>query len=133
MWTFFQDEQGERPRWLDEATAERYRQVWRAGMEGGLNYYRASPLRPPTSPADPIHGLVLDDAMVNVRVPTQVLWGERDRALRPGLLDGLERWVPQLNVRRVPEASHWIVHEQPALVAGTIESMLSPSSPQTTT
>jgi pimeloyl-ACP methyl ester carboxylesterase len=51
-----------------------------------------------------------------VRVPTTVLWGERDRALLPGLLEGLERWVPRLQVERVPDASHWIVHEQPERV-----------------
>jgi pimeloyl-ACP methyl ester carboxylesterase len=53
-------------------------------------------------------------------VPTTVLWGERDLALLPGLLDDLERWVPQMRLVRVPEASHWIVHEQPTLVTEEI-------------
>jgi pimeloyl-ACP methyl ester carboxylesterase len=57
---------------------------------------------------------------VTVRVPTTLLWGERDRALLPGLLDGLDRWVPQLSVQRVPEATHWIVHEQPRRVADEV-------------
>jgi pimeloyl-ACP methyl ester carboxylesterase len=66
----------------------------------------------------------LPDEAVTVRVPTTVLWGERDVALRPGLLRGLERWVPQLDLRCVPEGSHWLVHEQPALVASTIEELI---------
>ena len=41
-------------------------------------------------------------------------------ALLTGLLDGLERWVPDLRVARAPEASHWIVHEQPTLVTEEI-------------
>jgi len=45
-------------------------------------------------------------------------------ALGPGLLDGLARWVPDLAVIRVPDASHWIVHEQAALVAQTIRRLL---------
>jgi pimeloyl-ACP methyl ester carboxylesterase len=57
-------------------------------------------------------------------VPTTVLWGEQDVALRPGLLRGLERWVPQLELRRVPEGTHWLVHEQPALVAATIAEQI---------
>ena len=65
------------------------------------------------------------DEMVTVRVPTTVLWGERDRALLPGLLGGLERWVPQLDVRRVPDASHWLVHEQPRRVADEILRLLA--------
>jgi pimeloyl-ACP methyl ester carboxylesterase len=62
----------------------------------------------------------LPDEAVTVRVPTTVLWGERDVALRPGLLEGLERWVPDLEIVRVPQASHWIVHERPELLVQTI-------------
>lgn len=119
LWRSFGD-----ARWLTPALRERYREVWTAGLEQQLNYYRASPLRPPTAPGDPIHTLTLPDAMVTVKVPTTVLWGERDQALLPGLLDGLERWVPQLRLVRVPDASHWIVHERPALVADEIKLAL---------
>ena len=54
-----------------------------------------------------------------------MLWGERDLALLPALLDGLEHWVPRLQIRRVPEASHWIVHEQPERVARTVAALLN--------
>jgi len=111
--------------WLDESMRERYRAVWRQGLEGALNYYRASPLRPPLRPDDAIHTLVLPDEAVTVRVPTTVLWGEGDTALPLALLDGLEAWVPDLELQRVPGATHWLIHEQPALVAGTIARLLS--------
>jgi pimeloyl-ACP methyl ester carboxylesterase len=111
--------------WLDGSTRERYRAVWRQGLEGALNYYRASPLRPPVSAEDAIHTLVLPDEMVTVRVPTTVLWGEGDTALPLALLDGLEAWVPDLQLQRVPGATHWLIHEQPALVVGTIARLLS--------
>lgn len=111
--------------WLDELTRERYRAVWRQGLEGALNYYRASPLRPPLGPDDAIHTLVLPNEAVTVRVPTTVLWGEGDTALPLALLDGLEAWVPDLELQRVPGATHWLIHEQPALVAGTISRLLS--------
>jgi pimeloyl-ACP methyl ester carboxylesterase len=120
LWPFF----GDAP-WLDAATRERYRAVWSRGMTGPLNYYRASPLRPATASDDAITRVELPDAAVTVTVPTWVLWGERDHALRPGLLDGLERWVPKLQVERVPEASHWIVHEAPARVVEAIEGALA--------
>jgi pimeloyl-ACP methyl ester carboxylesterase len=60
---------------------------------------------------------------VTVRVPTTVLWGMADTALAPGLLEGLEQWVPQLNLIRVPEGSHWIVHEQPERVAALVAEL----------
>jgi pimeloyl-ACP methyl ester carboxylesterase len=119
LWPFFDGAE-----WLTPAVQAQYRAVWDAGLDGPLDYYRASPLRPPAGPDDPLHTLVLPDSAVTVRVPTTLLWGERDRALLPGLLDGLERWVPQLRLLRVPEASHWIVHEQPGRVAAEIRRAL---------
>lgn len=123
LWPFFGE--GARGSWLTPEVMDRYREVWRAGLQGALNYYRASPLRPATAPDDALLKVDLDDAAVTVGVTTHVLWAEQDQALLPGLLDGLERWVPKLTIERVPEASHWIVHEQPARVAATIRRLLA--------
>ncbi|MCY7315585.1 MAG: alpha/beta fold hydrolase [Rubrivivax sp.] len=126
LWPFL----GE-PAWLTPAVRAQYRQAWLnqgRGLTGALNYYRASPLRPPTGADDPLHQLQPPDAAVTSRVPTTVLWGERDAALRPSLLTGLERWVPQLQLVHVPDASHWIVHEQPRLVTEVIVSLLGGSA-----
>ena len=110
--------------WLTPEVKERYRATWRGGLSGPLNYYRASPLRPVRGVDQALNKLALDDAAVTVKVPTHVLWGDQDHALLPGLLEGLERWVPTLTLERVPEASHWIVHEQPERVAATIRRLL---------
>jgi pimeloyl-ACP methyl ester carboxylesterase len=110
--------------WLTDALREKYRALWRHGLEGPLNYYRASPLKPPLTPADAIHTLAFAPEIVTVRVPTTVLWGDADLALPPFLLAGLEAFVDPLDVRVVAGASHWIVHEQPALVASTIERLI---------
>ena len=123
LWPFL-SQGGRTPAWLTPELRARYEASWAHGLTGPVNYYRASPLRPPAGPADPLHTLVLPDEAVTVRVPTTVLWGEQDVALGPGLLDGLARWVPDLAVIRVPDASHWIVHEQAALVAQTIRRLL---------
>ena len=116
------------PDWLTPAVREQYRQAWAndgRGLTGPLNYYRASPLRPPSGSDVAVHQVELPDEAVTSRVPTTVLWGEQDKALMPGLLEGLERWVPQLQVHRVAEASHWIVHEQPGRVVELIETLLT--------
>ncbi|HET9977507.1 MAG TPA: alpha/beta fold hydrolase [Burkholderiaceae bacterium] len=128
LWPWFSNGGG--GAWLDAATRERYREVWRCGLEGALNYYRASPLRPPLASDDAIHTLVLPPPVTTVRVPTTVLWGEADIALPSALLDGLAAFVPDLDLRRVPGATHWIVHEQPALVAGTIVELLAATPPR---
>jgi epoxide hydrolase 4 len=62
---------------------------------------------------------------VDVRVPTQVIWGERDHALGVELLDGLDRWVPDLEVHRIPTASHWVQQDEPELVTALMAEFLS--------
>jgi len=110
--------------WLNEATRERYRVVWRHGLQGPCAYYAASPLRPPR-PEDPGAAAVsIPHERLVVNVPTLVIWGMNDSALPPGLLSGLGAWVPELTLHREPEASHWIVHEMPERVASVIEAYL---------
>ncbi len=111
---------------MSDADRAAYIEAWSqpGALTGGLNYYRASPMYPPTD-ADPGPAkLQLKAADFTVRVPTLVLWGERDRALLTGCIEGLEPCVPQLKLVRVPEASHWIVHEQPERVASEIEAFI---------
>lgn len=127
MWRWFQDADGRPFDWLDEATRDQYRALWRGGpgLAGGCRYYAASPLRPPT-PQDPgAAGVTLPEEMLTVALPTLVLWGLRDEALLPELLDGLERWVPRMTLRRLPEASHWLVHEQPQQVIDHLADFLA--------
>jgi pimeloyl-ACP methyl ester carboxylesterase len=112
------------PAWLTEAVKEQYRAVWRCGLTGPLNYYRASPLKPPTPENDAVLKLELPPEFTTVRLPTKVVWGLDDTALPPGLLRGLEAYLPQGEIVRVPGASHWIVHEQPALIVEQIGSFL---------
>ena len=48
--------------------------------------------------------------------PTLVLWGERDLALHSSLVDGLQKHVADLTVKRFPDASHWLNEEKPVEV-----------------
>lgn len=109
------------PAWCAELV-----QAWSrpGGLTGGLNYYRASPLYPPTAEDPGAKKLQLKPEDFVVRMPTLVLWGERDTALLTGCLDGLAQCVPDLKLRRVPDASHWIVHEKPDLVCSEIETFV---------
>jgi pimeloyl-ACP methyl ester carboxylesterase len=62
--------------------------------------------------------------MFHVRIPTLVIWGERDVALLTGNLDGLEDHVDDLRVVRIPDASHWVVHEQPGRINALIRDFI---------
>ena len=127
------------PAWLTEAVREQYRTVWRgapgsppgSGLEGGLNYYRASPLRPPR-PGDPgAAGVSLPREMLTVDVPTLVIWALQDAALPPELIVGLGDWVPDLTLHTIEDATHWVVHEQPARVATLLQDFLTQNRPAT--
>ena len=48
---------------------------------------------------------------LKIPLPTLVIWGEKDTALLPGNLNGLDQVVPTLTVRRIPDGTHWVVRE----------------------
>jgi len=91
----------------DEAVA-RYREALaRPGaLTAALNWYRAALRHPPRLPQGPR----------TISVPTLVVWGEKDRYLGPGLAEGLDRWVPDLTLERLPDASHWVQADAPERV-----------------
>ncbi len=110
--------------WLTDAVKDQYRAVWSHGLRGGCNYYRSSPLRPPR-PEDPAAAAIdLPKSMLTVTLPTLVVWGMDDVALPPVLIDGLEDYIPDLTLHKVPGATHWIIHEHPALVINHLSDFL---------
>lgn len=66
-----------------------------------LNYYRAA-IRFPTPPGDDVRPIV---------APTLLIWGLRDPYLGVDLTRGLDRWVRDLRIVRLPNASHWVQND----------------------
>lgn len=115
---------GERAAWFDAATRERYHACWSRGLTGAVNYYRATPLHPPTDTEPGAKAITLDPAQWRCTVPVRMIWGERDPALLPGLLEGLPELVDDLEIVRIPEASHWVAHEVPDQVNQLLRNFL---------
>ena len=114
---------------LTDEVQLKYIEAWSqpGALTGGLNYYRASPLYPPASQQDEeqIERILnLPRNMLEVRVPTLVIWGEQDQALLLGNLDGLDTYVNDLTIKRIPDGTHWVIHEQPDLVNAIIREFL---------
>lgn len=59
-----------------------------------------------------------------VHVPTLVIWGEQDLAVDIHCLDGMEQYVPDLTVRRFPNASHWVQQDIPDEVNAALKEWL---------
>lgn len=114
---------------MTEEIRQRYVKAWSqpGALTGALNYYRASPLYPPTSNKDKerIKNIMdLPREMFDVNVATLVIWGELDQALLVGNLDGLEDYVDELIVKRIPDGTHWVIHEKPELVSSLIREFV---------
>jgi pimeloyl-ACP methyl ester carboxylesterase len=117
-------QEGIKQGYLNEEDRKAYVQAWSqpGALTGGLNYYRASHLGPFTGESDDI--LKLDPSLFTVNVPTLVIWGEEDTFLLPGNLEGLEKYVPNLTIKRIPDGSHWVIHEKPELINSLIREFI---------
>lgn len=119
-----------------EDDKQAYIKAWSqpGALTGGLNYYRAARVGPPapaktdgdSSPAgESATNFAPDPTKLTVKVPTLVIWGEKDTALLTGNLEGLDQFVPQLTIKRIPEGTHWVIHEKPAEVNGYIRDFIT--------
>jgi len=58
-------------------------------------------------------------------IPTLMIWGEQDTALGKELTYGTEAYVKNLQIKYIPQASHWVQQDQPELVNQYIHSFLN--------
>jgi pimeloyl-ACP methyl ester carboxylesterase len=119
--------EGLRQGYFTEADRQAYVEAWSqpGALTGGLNYYRAAKIGPPTGASDEAPHMKLNFPSLDVKAPTLVIWGEKDPYLLTGNLNGLDRYVRNLRVERIPDGTHWVVHEKPALVNSLIRSFLA--------
>lgn len=114
----------ERQGLMTNADKDAYLNAW--GQAGAitsmLNYYRATPLMPAEKAGADTLGL--NPERFKVGVPTFVLWGEKDHALILENLVGLEKFVPDLAIKRLPDVTHWVTHEAPDVVVSEIEGFI---------
>ncbi len=76
-------------------------------MTAALNYYRQLfRLRP----------LYARGGKTHISAPTLLIWGVQDIALGIELTNGLEQWVDNIEIKRIPDSGHWVQQEQPEKV-----------------
>ena len=100
-----------------DADIERYVEAMAqpGALTAAIHYYRAAMRRNPLR--------LMKDAR-RVDAPTLLIWGEKDRYLGPWLTKGLEKWVPDLRVECLPDASHWVMADAPDRVNGLMIDFL---------
>jgi pimeloyl-ACP methyl ester carboxylesterase len=89
-----------------------YRTAWSApgALRAMLDWYRAMPLTEPlTTP---------------IEAPVRILWGDADSALEPGLAEAALRYCRDGHIVRLPQASHWLHHEEADEVSSLLVEFL---------
>ena len=93
----------------------RYVEAWRqpGALRAMLNWYRGLVRYPVTL-----------DASRRIKVPVLLLWGERDRFLLAEMAESSIALCERGRLVRLPQASHWLQHEEPATVNRLIDEFL---------
>jgi epoxide hydrolase 4 len=121
-WEFFQDFlRDAQPPYTPEEI-KRYIEAWSqpGAATAMINYYRFA-VRHKSGEIRPI------------TAPTLVIWGERDRYLGPTLAEPHHDDVPNLDrVERLPDASHWVHHDEAERVNQLLIDFFAPALTSTT-
>jgi pimeloyl-ACP methyl ester carboxylesterase len=102
---------------------ERYIEAWSqpGAATGMINYYRSSVRTPPKQ---------AEAALRPIKAPTLVIWGQRDRYLGEELAEPEHDDVPNLDrVERLPDASHWVHHDEHERVNQLLTDFFAPALP----
>ena len=116
-WEFFQDFLRDAQPPYTREEMKRYIEAWSqpGAATAMINYYRFA-VRHSSGDIRPI------------AAPTLVIWGERDRYLGPTLAEPHHDDVPNLDrVERLPDASHWVHHDEPARVNQLLVDFFAPA------
>ena len=111
-----------RPGAFTSEDIERYVEAWSqpGALTATMNYYRAALRRSPWA---------TEARLRPIEAPTRVIWGERDRYLDPAVAEPHPGDVPNLEqVIRLPEASHWVQHDEPARVTQLLAEFFAPDA-----
>jgi pimeloyl-ACP methyl ester carboxylesterase len=102
---------------------ERYIEAWSqpGAASGMINYYRNSVRQSPKR---------AEAQLRPIQARTLVIWGEDDRYLGSELAEPDHDDVPNLDhVERLPDASHWVHHDEPERVTQLLTDFFALAAP----
>jgi epoxide hydrolase 4 len=123
-WRFFRNFLRDARPAYTPAEMERYVEAWSqpGAATAMINYYRAA-VRPPKGAKAELRP---------ISAPTLLIWGERDRYLGPGVREPDRADVPGLDrIERLPNASHWVHHDEAERVTQLLIDFFAPARPTT--
>ncbi|MFW6321730.1 MAG: alpha/beta fold hydrolase [Halohasta sp.] len=108
-----------RPGTFTTADMDRYRRAWSqpGAFTGMLNWYRAV-VRYRATPV-----------RQQVETPTLILWGVRDEFLNESMAHDSVEYCTDGRLQLVEGASHWILHEEPAVAVEALLDLVAEPTP----
>jgi len=105
-------QEGARSGTFGESHFDSYRRAWAepGALTAMLNWYRALFRHREDPPRE------------EVSAPTLILWGLNDQALVPGMATKSVRYCENGRLKRFPEATHWVPHEEPERVIDALRT-----------
>nr|CAB3242982.1 epoxide hydrolase 3 [Phallusia mammillata] len=101
---------------LSRQELDMYKYSTEGNMTHALNYYRAK---------NPLYvGLKLRCKTKVIKQPVLVIWGAKDPVLDKGMVPFHKKYVENLHVKIIEEASHMVLIDQPEQVHDAIEKFL---------
>jgi pimeloyl-ACP methyl ester carboxylesterase len=107
----------ERAAYLDEWSQD-------GALTAMFNWYRASPTDVPAMDEVVETNEFLQKPFPKLHIPTLIVWGMKDPALLPCQLEGIEAFVPNVTVIRIPEAGHFSLWEAPEAATNAMKDWL---------
>ncbi len=100
---------------FSDADLDLYRRAWAqpGAITSMINWYRAIVQRPPKLNGSP-----------RIKVPTLVIWGAQDRFLSAALAQPSVDLCDDGRLVMIPEATHWVQHEEVARVNALLQGFL---------
>ena len=117
-WKFFKGFQRDARPPYTQQELDRYVEAWSqpGAAKAMIDYYRAA-VR-----------LGSKQKVLPISAPTLVIWGQGDRYLGPDLAEPHQEDVPNLDrVERLPNASHWVHHDEAERVNNLLIDFLAPT------
>ena len=101
---------------LGDPDAERYREAWQqpGALTAMVNWYRAA-ARHRFAPVMP----------GSLRMPVRIIWGRKDPYLVPALAAASKTLCAGADLIELPEATHWVAHDQPGRVNALLLEFLA--------
>jgi pimeloyl-ACP methyl ester carboxylesterase len=103
------------PGTFDQEALQHYKEAWSQdhALTCMLNWYRAAPTALPCRD--------------RITVPVRVIWGDKDSALEKGLAEAGAACCDDAEVIHIEDATHWLQHEQPTVIANLLTEFLEGS------